>query len=429
MPAKTESGLSDHRIEFVREVENAQGDPVMPTSRDFRTYADSVQTFDWSPDAGYEPQRGIGSVDVDQHFTTAEEHELTVTYDLQNWLVDGAGDPLDAAADGLLRDASGYLPATHTIVQRDNKGQVAADNSVSGLTARESRIYTVIRGAAIDEVTLTGDPGDQAPISVDLSYAAQLGRTFQIDQPNVDTDSYIHVSSSNVADDGLTLHLEDEGGTTIEDVTITGGGDVATTNTFDNIDAAELSERPEGDITLHEDDGSGAGAAGAPGEMLMHFRGFGSYDNVGGGEYGVPGLAAPGGTPGTREGALNSEYERFIGNTFLHDGGDLAMDVNSFEMTVSNNVERTTREDDVAQRMHHGVRDIEATATVIGENETHTKIRDHLQNNGGDLVWNLVGGTITVENARVTENGRPLEAGEAVMDVDSTFTGEGLVVA
>lgn len=422
MPAKVESGLTDRRVEFAREGVDASGDPVTPDNPTFERYADVVHSYEWSASAGHEAQRGLSNVDPANHFTGPEEHDLTVTYDLQRWLVTAAGDPQDAAADGILRDPSGYLPSTHTFLDREEKAAIAPDSTINGATSHDTRIYTVGRGGYVDEVTVTGDPGSQQPIEVELSYMFEKMRSYQIDQPAAATG--LVVSSDSAADMTQTVTIEAEGGAPSDTLALNGTTLVVTSNTtYADIDAIELSGPTEGTVTVAIN--TGTATAPAAGDALAEIQGTNAYDNPGAYELGVPAIGT-----GSHAAAVGTGYETFLGDTFTRGGGPLAMDINSFEVSVANNSERNPREEQVAQRVSVGTRETEVSATVLGERETHSSIMQALRNTGGDIVWTMTGGTITIVDAKLTEPGaRAPEAENPVMTVDNTFAGEGITLA
>lgn len=125
MSTKSESGLRRHRVEFAREDVTADGELVTPTDPSWNFYSDVVRSVEATLGPNIEEQRGIGSPDVQNFFHGPEEHEMTITYDLQQWFTDGSGNALDAAYDGLIRDVDGLLPNTHTVVDREWKTEVA----------------------------------------------------------------------------------------------------------------------------------------------------------------------------------------------------------------------------------------------------------------------------------------------------------------
>lgn len=416
MPS-TEAGLRNHRVEWVEGTEDASGDEQAPANPSWNLFSDRVRSFEWDGDPGVEQARGLGDADPENE-KTVEEHSLTVTYDLQQSLVSG-GNPQDAAAYGVMRDADNYLHGHHTVVARQELGSVVAGETVNGSTAKDGRLYTVMTGGYVDEVTLSGDPGSQGPIAVELTYEAVMVRSYRVDQPGSSTA--LDVASSDAGDDSQTVVIEDDSGAT-EDVSLNGTTTVTTTKTdWTSIDAIYVTDGSgnpadhDGTITVSE---SGS-------DDLATIAGTTDYDGQDS-DYGIPATGT-----GSHASAIGGSYEKFIGDTIERPAGtNLAYDVNSLELSVSNNTERTIREDSFAQRVHVGGRDTEVTATVVGPVESHEAVMDAVQTVKNDLVWTLTNTTITVTNATVTDPGsRAPDAGQAAMTLDNTFTGEGVTLA
>ncbi len=86
MSKSQESGILSDRIEYVTEstVGEAPSDPS------WKLFSDVIKSFDWTPDAQVEAQRGLGSADPYGYNAANESHELTVTYDLQQSISDDA---------------------------------------------------------------------------------------------------------------------------------------------------------------------------------------------------------------------------------------------------------------------------------------------------------------------------------------------------
>lgn len=411
MPQQSdEGGLRDHRIEFVRETVTAEGENETPADPTWLLYSDNVRTFEWTPDAGNEEQRGIGNAYPSNFNKAPEEHALTVEYDLQKWLATAGGDPLDAAYDGLVRDANNKLPNTHTVVDREDKAGVVAANLVDAnpsVTTRDVRTYTVGLGGHIATPSLNGDPSDQQPVLVELGYEFEKIRTYQIDQPPSGGDT-VTVSGLGAGTE-VTIENEDQS----ESETLTSDG--ATTQSFTDVDAVYLNQRQAADVTL---------TYTTSGDEFMVIEGASSYDDVEG-DLGVP-------TTGTGDhaSAVGTAYETILGDTITRSAVALAYDVNSKAIEVDNNVTRTARDDTMRQRIHVGDADVTVTATVLGETESHAQLLDALTTTEGDLVWTMTGGTITVPGATMTDYpSRSVEQGQAEMSLDTGFTGQGLTVA
>ena len=410
-----ESGLRNHRVEFVREETDDDANPVTPENPDFLTYSDVVRSFDWQPEPNYEAQRGFGHVYPHNHFTGSEEHQVTMTYDLQKFPVDGAGDPLDAVADGLLRDDDGFMPHTHTVLDREDKGTVAPASTVNGDEPRATRLYTIVKGAAIDEPQIIGDPGEQQPVRVELTYEAESGRSYQVDQPDEGTTLDLEIVDGP-GGETVDVTIEDEGGSNAEVLEVS-GTTATSANTYEDVDTIELAEEIQGDVHVSETDGV----------LLAVIHGSDYYDGAEG-DLGIPALG-----DGSREGELGTPFQLFLGNEFNRERGGVlqrfAMDINSFAVGVENNTERTLRTDSKRQRIHHGIATPYVEATVLGETETHDSLTEAMGNEAGDVEWVMSGGTVTVADAVLAEPGsRAIEAEEATMTMDNTFHGENLTI-
>lgn len=421
MPIQAEGGLRKHRIEFVDET--TQG--TTPSNPSWELFSDTVRSFEWSPDTQVETVLGLGDAAPSQFFKGPEQHEVSITYDLQqktstgNTLLDGSSNNNDAATDGLTRDADNLLATSHSIVDREDKGKISAEEAL-GPTSRPTRIYTVAKGALHDEVVFTGDPGSQQPISTEISYQSEKVRSYQIDQPNSSTELVVKSSSAN--DTTQTLTVEDEGAATSATFTLNGTSLATDSATFDDIDAAQLDAETEGDITIAENDGTTASPT--EGDTLMIIRGSNTYSGIEG-DLGVPTLGT-----GSHAAAIGESFETILGDTIERPSGtDLAFDINSFEFSVANNIERTSRVDALTERLHPGTHDITVTATVLGETETHSQIEEHLQVTSNDIKWTLSGGSIQADNARLTGPGsRTVSAGESTLSIDSEFIGDGVTL-
>jgi len=416
MVLKVEAGLRDYRIEFHRE--DTQGQP--DTNPSWQLYSDTVRNFEWSPDGQIEQTLGIGVVDPSAFLKGPESHELTIAYDLQRALLSG-GNPLDPSADGLERDTDNGPTATHSFVAREEKTGITAEETINGSTSKDTRIYTVGDGGLVDTVTYNGDPGSQNPVLVEITYQFEKVRSYQIDQPGSSTT--LDIVSSDAGDgSSIKVTIENEGAGTSEENDLNGVTPVTTTNSFADIDAVyvhDVNGDPidhDGDITISENGG----------DDLMVIPGSTSYDGLEG-DNGVPLLGTS-----SHPAPLGSSFELIIGDTVTRNGtaAEMAFDLNSVSLTVNNNVETTTRIDTLAQRYHMGTRNLELSATVLGEAQSHADVLEHLQVNEADIVWTLTNSTITLSNAALTDVGsRSIEAGQAVLTLDNTFTGRGLTVA
>jgi hypothetical protein len=411
--ANPESGLRKHRTEFVREPEFG----ATPDDPDFQLYSTTTTQVSWASDSINEPRRGLGDADPKSFEKGPESHELTVAYDLCKWFTDGNGNPNDAAYDGLVRDADSLLPNSHTVVDREDKGGIVAEATVSGNASYGTRLYTVVRGALLDEVAVIGDPSDSQPVTVEATYVAQYARSFQIDQP--DSGTLLVVASDDGGDTGQTLTIEDEGADTTEQIALDGTNAVSTSQQFSDIDALELSGETAGDVTVSIN----AGSESSPtvGDDLAVLRGAASYNDVGG-DIGVPALGA-----GSHEDPSSVPApETFIGDTIARGGSPVPYEVATMTVTVANNVEQTERAADYGMHLAPGPKETTAEASVFGDAATHGLLVDHLTNTARDIEWTLRGGTLQLTGAVLNEPGeRAAEEGQAVMTTDNTFMADG----
>ncbi|QPL12242.1 hypothetical protein HrrHc1_105 [Halorubrum phage Hardycor1] len=398
-----EGALRNQRIEVARE----QVAGVFPSDPAMLSFADNIPSIDWSPTAGVEERRGLGSPDPTGFFNGPEEHEVTVEYDLQRFPVDSNGDPLDPSGDGIVRDANNDLPNTHSLLVREENYDVPATETVSGNTARDTYLYLVGVGGRVSSVTFTGDPSSDQPVTAELTYTFEKVREYQVDQPN--TATALAVSSTDASDTfDVTLESDDAG--VSETVTLNGTTSVKTAETgFDSLDAIDLDGDPTGDITVAEDGG----------DDLAVIRGSDFYGH-GEGDEGVPALGA-----GSRAGTIGSSYETILDDTVERPVGEsIALELNSVEFTVENELE--TREQIGTPRMaiSAGNRTAQVTTTIVGPTESVQSAEQALGNVANTVVWTLDGGDLRVVDAPLTDFGGVSKSeGEAAMSLDNTFTG------
>lgn len=389
-----ESGLRNHRVEFVRE--SSVGET--PTDPSWNLFSDNLDTaLVWTGDAQVEALRGVGDVDPQAHFQGPEDHSASISYHLQQFFVDGSGNPLDAAGDALLRDSSNDIPNTHTVVDRGDHGSF--------------RTYTVLRGAYpnIDEVA--GDPSSGLPVLVSLEYEARKGRSYRVNQPD-DAGETLTISSTS-ANDTMDLELESDDGTTSETVTLNGTTDVTSTETYSSLDAFELSAEPEGNVTISDSGGN----------TLVTLYGTQEYDGVAG-DTGVPALGS-----GSHASAYGSSYEQFLDDRVTRGGSNLAVEIRGSTFSVDNGYEKSGIVGGKAQAIHAGQREAEFTATVAGNYESHDAMDEHLRGTEADVVWEFDGGSVTFLNAVYSEAGEVgPESGDVISEVESTFVCQGIDV-
>ncbi|MFB6214597.1 MAG: hypothetical protein ABEI54_01895 [Candidatus Bipolaricaulia bacterium] len=391
-----ESGIRSDRVEFVRE--STVG--VVPDDPSWNKFSDVVKTLDWTPDAQIEAQRGLGSADPYGHNSANESHEVTVGYDLQQQIASGK-DPL---YDGMARTSGDLLPNTHSIVERN----VRPKSDVSGADA--TRTYTVVKGAYIGTATLSGEAGSAQPLNGELSYTAEKVRSYQVHQPG--TAETLAVKSTDSSDTTQSLIIESEGASTSDTVDLNGTTEATTIVTFDDIDALELSAETLGDVHVSIQNGA----------TLATIFGKNTY----GGREGDLGIPALGG--GSHPTDIGSSYEFYQATSSERPSGtDPAYRVSAVELSVDNSVDTTGRSDSVRQEISVGPRTISLTATVMGPNETHDQIMDHLKATKNDYIWTLSNTTLTVGKATLVDSGnRERGPEQSFYEFDSGFEGESL---
>lgn len=420
-----EGGIRPQRVEFVREstIGEMEADPA------WNVYSDNMQTLDWSPTPGTEPRRGLGDIDISEVFTGPEAHEVTVSYDLQQALLSG-GSPLDAAADAIERNSDNSLANTHQMVAREDINQIPASEAW-GSTIRDTRLYLVMLGGFIGTATLTGDPGSDQPVVVELSYTAEKVREYQIDQPTSSEEPVgITFESSDAGDTSQTVTIQGTDTSDAnqeEDVSLNGTTVVATSNDYKTIDAVQLDASTAGDVTVSINDGTSTSPTA--GETLTVLRGsdyFGWAGDAGEGNLGIPALGS-----GSRASALASSYEQILDDTLERPSGtDVAFELNSLEFTCENNLDTRERIGTPRMGISAGGRDVTISATVLGPTESMQSAEQALASRENNLIWTLTNSTIQLDDAVLTDfGGISKEVGQAAMSLDNTFTGQGVTVA
>jgi hypothetical protein len=404
----TEGSIRDQRIEVARETRPG----IFPADPSLLAYSDNNTSFEWSPSPGVEPRRGLGGPDVSEFFNGPEEHEVTVEYDLQRFPVDGAGEPLDPSGDGIVRDANNDLPNTHSLLVREENLDVPASETVNGATRKDTRLFLVGVGGRISGVSFSGDPGSQQPVVAEVTYDYAKVREYQLDQPGAETELAVVNNGSQAVD----VTIEDEGAVTAETLTVAAGATEPTALTYADVDALELSEDLDGDVELYEYDATNAVVE----DHLATIRGSDFYGH-GEGDMGVRALGG-----GSHAGAIGTAYETILDDEFERPtGSSLAIEVNSVEFSVENDIESRTQVGTPRMAFSVGDRTVEASATVVGPTQSVQNAEEALGGQGGTFRWVLNGGYLDAIDARLTDfSGVSKTEGEASMSLDNTFTGE-----
>lgn len=405
-PNAVESGIKDLRINFIRETVSGavQANPA------WLRYSDSIMGLSFNPNANLFNQMPVGEIDPINFLYGPEDHEAQVSYHLQKWFAaSGSQTPSDAAMDGMIRSSDNAFANTHAVLARQNL--------VSGGTLSSGRrIYTVAVGGRISRVRLSGDPNTGEPLLVTLGYRFEKIRSYEIAQPA--SSIAVTVESTSALDVTQSVTVENEGAGVTATLALTGTTPVSSgAITFANIDSISLDAQTVGDIIVKKV---------TTGEELCRILGKtsqGGYE----GDLGVPALGS-----GSYEAAIGTSYQSIIGSTLTKGGSAFEENatVRTFEMSVENNLEIHPRLDSRRKRIVEGARALTATCSIFSETGSHKSFVDHLKATAGDIVWTILGGTITQGGAVLTGlGGRTYESGQATMQRNNTFTGKSIAVS
>jgi hypothetical protein len=378
----------------------------VPSNPDWNRYSDVIRSFTANGGASYGAQESVGSPDAQDHFRGVEDPSLSIGYDLQQFFVDGSGNPVDAAGDAIVRDSENQLQNTHLAVERQTLPS-SQGNDNAGV-----RIYTVGRGLTPTSATATLDPSTENPILAELEYQPRKVRSYRIHQPSAATTIDIVSTDSN---DTMDITIENEDAGTTETISLNGTTTVTTTSSFGDIDAVWLSDNPAGDVTLT--DGSGT--------TLMQIDGGISYSDDGNpvdGDRGVPALGT-----GSHASAIGSTYEHFVGDRFERpSGSDPRARVNSASWTVENDVTTSTQAGSRLPVVDVGNRTVTVDAEVQGPYVSHDSMREALTKVQQNIEHELDGGTVTFNNTVPESNAeRSREPSQAVAGYSETFAASG----
>lgn len=311
--------------------------------------------------------------------------------------------PTDPAGYGMVRDRHNNPPGRILVVaRRDHPG----GNDDAGV-----REFSVIRGAGVDP-TATLDPSGEQPILIEAALTARKARSYLIHQPASSTDLEVTSTSSN---DTMDLTVESEDADVSTTVTLNGTNSVTISGPFPDVDAAWLTDNPEGTVTIT--DGSGT--------TILTLEGGNTYSDDGNpvdGDRGVPVLGS-----GSHASAIGGSYEHFEGDRFERPvGSSVRARVNSASWTFENGWSASALHDGRAPAVDAGNRVTSVDADVAGPFVTHDSMMESLQKDQQDLEHELTSGIIRWVNATPTGSAtRTIEADQAVASVSETFEPSG----
>jgi len=378
-----EAGTLPSRIEYVRETSRGE----TPSDPAWNIYSDHVNNYwGWEPDANKQEVQSVGSLSPTITDAGSETHEATISYWLQDWVVDGSGNAVDASGDVLQTTSDNTVNNTHSVVSR-------FDISTNGADGAGYRIYHVGKGGVPTEVTIPFEVDEGTPVAPELSYQFEKFRAYRIDQPSSSTTLEI----DNQGTTSVDVTIEDEGAATTETNTVSGGNSVTTTATFGDIDAVELDTDTDGDVVIS--DGGGT--------TFMTIQGSDSYTTEG--DLGVPALGS-----GSHASANNSDYVIFNDDTYDYDGTEIEDEIISGELSVSLEVEDNAVVGTSRRNIHITGFMATWTATVAGESPSVDQTVDYLTNvEYSKIKWTADEGSIAGDDVELMSPGESsYEAGQ-----------------
>jgi len=395
-----ESGQLPGRYEWVEEPSPG----AVPTDIEWNRFSDVIRTFEMDPGATLARQDSIATADAVDHNRGPEEPSATVGYDLQRFPVDGAGDPVDASAFGILRDQYNDLLGTLLAVGRREYG---GGNDGAGV-----REFSVVRGAGVDSVSPTLDPSGEQPILMELSLTARKARSYLIHQPSAATTLEL-VSTDDGDTMEVTIETEDAG--TTDTISLDGTTAVTTTASYSDIDAVWLADNPTGNVTVS--DGSGTTFLELTGGLE-----YSDDDQPVDGDRGIPPLGA-----GSHAGEIGSSFEHFVGDRFERPAGEaVRARINSASWTIENNINTQALHNTRAPALDAGNRGVTVDADAAGPYISHKSMMESLQKVQQHIEHELSGGTLQFKNAVPTDAAaRTVEAEQAVASISETFSCSG----
>lgn len=402
MSDAVESGVKALRTFFIRETTVG----TTPANPDWLRVSESIQSADVGIEGNIFSQRSVGSHLVQKFQLGPEDNTFELSYHLQRWFRTGAGAAQDPGYDGLVRTADGSVPSTHSFF-------MVQDLASGGALGGGQRIYTIVKGGRIGQVTLAGDPNTGEPCLVTLQYVAEKVRSYRIAQPT--TGSTVDVVSTSTADTTQDVLVENRNAGTTETISLNGTTPVSGLTSFTDIDTISLSAETVGDVVIE-----------ISGTEICRILGQTSNGGFVG-DLGIPPLGT-----GSYEAALTADYARIVGSTLTRGGVALETDatIRSFEMQANNNLDIHPRLDSRSRRIVEGNADYQAVVSIFSPAGSHDSLVEHLKATESDLVWTLTKGSLTLTNSvLMTQGGRPYQVGQAVLERNNTFAGYGLTVS
>ncbi len=401
-----EAGIRALRANFIRETI----DGITDTNPAWLLFSDELDDASYSPEGNIFPRRAIGSPDVKGFELGPEDHGMAIIYSMQRWLVAAGPVPLDASADGMLRDVNGGYLSRHSVLTRQSF--LAAGTDAGGF-----RIYSYGTGGIVQKAMVKGSPDSGDPTKVTLEYLFEKARSYLINQPVSGT--FVTIVSDDAADTTQSVTIEDDGAAASETLALNGTTPVIGITSFTTIDAIRLDAETLGDITITFTTG---------GNIVLVIEGKTSNNGIEG-DLGLPLLGS-----GSFEAALATAFQTVLSATITRAAAALATNVMGIGFEITNNVEQNPLVGTRKKSLSPGNRDMTFNGTVFSDKASHDDIIAHLQATEGDIVWTFTGGvsarTVTLGAAALTAPGeRKYTKGEATMRRDNVFTAQTIVIS
>lgn len=440
MPAQGDSATRRTQTYYATETLDSRGRPVTPDNPEWRLYSSVVRTTEPGPGKEFGQRQGLGHLDNHDKTQAQESHEHTVEYELERFPVDSNGNPVDPFGDATVVSADNAVGTTHSFYQRVVQADVRAENTVHAkwfdrddvqasdhptgavpdAEARKRRQVIYGRGGMPSEPVL-GVNADDAPIAtVEFAYQFRMMRSYGFNKPQ---NGYLHVASTDAADTGLEVTIENEDATATETVTLDGSDAttaVATTTQFDSIERVYVPGRNEGTVMVFDDDGSGTDAAGAANQLVARIKGAELYDGIQSDD-GVPPL----GDGSFDDGSTLEGKQYAIGAELYWCGEPIADYHQGTSLTLAYDLgEQSATDTGFAIPRQAGLREVNAEVTAFGETASHDHFSDFVEGREGVLELRLTDGNITLPKASINEGGPGArEEGSAFILPEVTFRG------
>lgn len=379
--APVESGLQPERVEWVEEDVPGQ----FPTDPEWNRFSPELTEFSYSTDANKEPRDVLGQIDPVEHDRSTEAASISLSYRQARFPVDSSGTVLDPVAYPIIIEPEEKYPS-HTVVAR----RTVEDGGADGAGFKE---FAVVSGARPVSASFDGDPSASEPIPQELEYEAERARTHIISQPSSSSSLVVRSTDSGDTNDVI---IESEDAATTETVTLPGSSPntVATTTTFDDIDAIEVQGDHAGDIQL----GIGGGSGSIQTPLLAQPLTGTATDGVDS----IKGVPALGG--GSHPPDVTAVGPLFLGSDATWTGSDLSDRVHTLSIDVERDVSREPRQTTRREAIDIGPRTVSADADLAGPFSSAERIAEHHRDKTGDLILEFdQGETITLKNAELVD--------------------------